>query len=359
MSSTQTEIILNRIYAAAAEQRAAEIYLISAQAPFMRINGVMLTMPNESILATSTVEGIIDSLLSKKEQEELEETKQIRIVKAIGKLGDAQLNVYFQKGVPAIQMKLLTQEIVNLNKLGLPKMVINFTNLQEGIVFITGPRDSGRSTLAASLIDYINKTQSKLIATLEKPIKHNIIGAKSVIEQREIGKDVPSFLEGLESVRRRNVDVLLISEIPDYQCLTQMFAIAEAGTLIFTVMDTSSAEKTIKRLLNYSSYMDQVRARYFLSENLGGIIATRLVPAIRGGRVRALEVLPGMPSVRTILAEDKLHQLSSILQAGDKSVSFSLEQYLASLVAVEKITSESALEHCADKEIMQSLLRHN
>jgi len=355
---TQTEMILNRICVSAAEKKVSEIYLINAQIPFINLDGKIQPLSGENILAASFISDVISAVLDNKEQTELQEKKQIITVKEIGKLGSVQIHVYYQKNTPAICLKLLSQEALDMEKIELPKMVQDFTNLSKGIVFVAGPHDSGRFSLVTSLIDNINKNQNKYIATLEKPIKYNLVGIKSIIEQREIGRDVLSFKEGLNFIRERgHVDVVMISQIKNAEIMEELFALAEAGTLIFAIMDTGSSVQTIKRILHFFPTSEEENIRYFLSENLAGIIATRLVPKVGGGRIRALEVLSAPPSVKTIIAEGKLHQLSTFLQTGEDTKSVSMDRYLADLVTSDKISLEDAIKNCVDEEMLKSLLR--
>lgn len=355
--STQTEVILNRICRGAAEQRASEIYLLPAQTPFVRIDGKMRTLTGEGIVAISFLNDLLETLLNPDEQKRLKEKRQLEVIKSIGKIGDCQINFYYQKGGLALRIKLLAQEIIDLEKLGLPQMVKDFTGLLRGIVFITGPRDSGRSTLLISLINHINKHQAKFIATIEKPVKATLTGIKSVVEQREAGKDVPSFLQGLRYVHQRNADVVMVSQINNAEVMNEIFAIAEAGSLVFTIMDTASAVKTIKRILHFFPADQEERIRYFLSENLAGIVSSRLVPKIGGGRIRALEILPGTPAVRTIIASGRFHQLTGVIQASEDQTSISLDQYLADLVTSGKVMTEEAVKYCVNEESFRSLLR--
>ena len=355
--STQTEVILNRICRGGAERKASEIYLLPAQPPFIKVDGKMRTLTGEGIISLSFINDLAQSLLTPEEQNRLKDKRQIDVIKPIGKIGNSQINIYYQKNELACRIKLLAQEIIALEKLGLPEMVTDFTNLLQGIVFITGPRDSGRSTLLISLLDHINRNQTKFIATLEKPIKATLRGVKSVVEQREVGKDVPSFLQGLRYIRQRNAEVVMVSQINRAEEISEIFAIAEAGSLVFTIMDTGSAIKTIKRILHFFPAEEEENIRYFLSENLGGIVASRLVPKIGGGRIRALEVLPGTPAVRTIIATGRFHQLAGVIQASEDQTSISLDQYLADLVTSGKVMTEEAVKYSVNKELFRSLLR--
>ena len=355
--STQTEVILNRICRGAAEQKASEICLLPAQPPFIRIDGRMRTLTGEGIVAVSFIEDACKILLVPEEQDKLKQKRQIGVIKNIGKIGSCQIDIYYQKRALALRIKLLAQEIIDLDKLGLPEMVRNFTKLLKGIVFVTGPRDSGRSTLLISLINHINKTQTKFIATIEKPIKATMTGIKSVVEQREVGKDVNSFLQGLHYIRQRNAEVVMLSQINGAEMVNEVFAIAESGSLVFTIMDTDSAIKTIKRILHFFPANEEERIRYFLSENLAGIVSSRLVPKIGGGRIRALEILPGVPAVKTIIASGRFHQLNGVIQASEDQTSISLDQYLADLVTSGKVMVEQAVKYCVNEELFRSLLR--
>ncbi len=353
----QTESIFGRICQQAAEKRASEIYLLPGQTPFVRIDGQMQPLIGENILAASFINDVVDSSLGDEQKKELEEQKQIIIVKEISRIGNTQVDIYYQKEELGLRLKLLSREIIELAKLEVPEMVKRFSRARRGIVFIAGTRDSGRSTLAVSILNDINKREVKFIATVEKPVKTVLSGVKSVIEQREVGKDVNTFLDGLRYIRERNADVVMVSQVKDSQVINEIFAIAEAGSLVFAIIDTESAIKTLKRILHFFPAAEEENIRYFLSENLAGIICSRLIPKIGGGRIRALEILPGVPAVRSIIASGKFHQLAGILQASEDKTAISLDQYLADLVSSGKVMTEEALKYCADEEVLRSLLR--
>lgn len=354
--STQANIILNKICQEAASKKASEIYLLPAQIPFIRSEGHVRALEKENILSTSFIQALITSLLTEEQVNELKQEKQVLVIKEISKFGPSQINVYYQKDAPAVRIKLLSQQIADLSKLGLPEMVKNLSKFRRGVVFITGPRDSGRSTLAMSFLNDINKRESKFIATLEKPIESTIPGVKSIVEQREVGRDVNSFLHGLKYIRTRNADVVMISTIESADVMNELFAIAEAGSLVFAIMDTESVIKTVKRILHFFPVSEEENIRYFLSENLAGVISSRLVPRIGGGRIPALEILPGTQAVKSLIAGGKLHQLAGALQATEDQTAISLDQYLADLVTSGKVMSEHAFKHCIDPEVLKTLL---
>lgn len=355
--STQADIILNKICQIATENKASEIFLLPGQIPFMRINGKIESISDQKIVAVSFLESLTKILLDDETIEKLIKERQIEIIKEIGKIGQAQINFYFQKSNFALRIELLAKKIGSLKEMNMPKIVTNMVEANKGIIFITGPKDSGRMELTSAILNYINKRKTRFISTIESPIRINIHGVKSIIEQREVGKDVGSFLSGLSYVRKRNIDVVMISKVGGEKIINELFAIAEAGSLILAVMDTGDSIKTIKRILHFFPSQAETDIRYFLSESLAGIISCRLVPKIGGGRIHAVEALTATPAVRSVIAGGKFHQLSGLLQASEDRTSISLDQYLVDLVAAGKIMNEQAFKYCTNPEIVKALLK--
>jgi len=355
--STRSDIVLNRICERAAEGGATEVYLFPARVPSLRLYGQIVFLVNEEVLSISLIEEIADFLLSPEEKKELEGKRQFVKVKEIGKIGGVEVRFTFEEGQLSISLKLLSRQLEDLEKIDLPSVVKNFTYLSQGVVFIAGPRDAGRSTLAASLLDYINKNQTRFIATVEEPIRYKLKSDKSVIEQREVGKDVFSFKEGISHIKRRNVDVAYISSCLEPEILEELLSLAEAGILVFTIFNAESSIKTINRIINFFPSDKKDSIRYLLADNLGGVIATRLVPKSGGaGRVRALEILPGSATVKSLIAENKISQLKNILEMGTDNAVF-LDRHLSDLVSAGEITYEDGLRYSLNKDRFNSLVR--
>jgi len=348
--SVELELKLRNLCLEALEKEASEIYLLIGANPFLRINGKIVSLSNSEIISQSFVLELKDFLLQEKKEEY---KNQIIFVYNLEKIGNIEITIIQGKNGPAIFLKFLDKEIEDLSKTDLPQMVINFTNLKQGIIFVTGPKDSGKATLVASLIDYINKHQSKFISTLEKPIKYKFKSQKSLIEQREVGKDVSSFHEGLQYVKKRNIDVLMISEIEDKECLNELFSIAERGTLIFAITYFDTSINLIRHFLHFYSKEEEERVRYFFAKSFGGTICVRLIPRIGGGRIRALEVLPPTTAVKTSIEAGKFYQLTTILQSEE---AISLDRYLADLVTSGEILPEEGMKAAIDQDILRNLL---
>ena len=364
--SARSDIILNRICQTAAEQKATEFYFFPVQPPFLRINGEIIPLANEEILTVSLLEEIADSLLSPEEKAKLsakggsaeggKEVKQLIVVKEVGKMGNVQISFVYQKDQLSLCFKLLSHEIEILDKAGLPPVVLNFKHLLQGVVFIVGPRDSGRSSLTASLLDDINKNQGRFIATVEQPIRYRLAASKSVIEQREVGKDVSSFKEGISYIKRRNIDVAMVSLCQETGIVEELLSLAESGVLVFAILNGESSIKFISRFINSFSTERRDSVRSLLADNLGGVIVTRLVPKVGGGeRVRALEILPGTLAVKNLINENKINQLNNILELGTGNA-IAIDRYLADLVSAGEITFEEGLKYCVDKGKYQILV---
>jgi len=355
--STRSDIVLERICQTAAEQKASEIYFFAGQPPSYRGNAQIVPLSNEEVINVNLIEEIVASLLSEAEKEKLSRDKQIIVVKTIGKLGAVQVNIVFQKGQMAITLKMLSQEIESLDAAGLPPILKNFTYLAQGIIFIVGPRDSGRFSLVASLVNDINRNQEKYIATVEEPIKYNFVGEKSIIEQREVGADVGSFSTGLDSLQKRNIDVIMCSDGNEESVLEQLLNLAANGSLVFTIFNAASSVQALNRIINSFPLDKKALMRYILSENLGGIITTRLLPRIDGGhRVRALEIVPGVPAIKKLIADDKISQIENLLELGVEN-SFSLDRYLADLASAGEISAEIGLKYCLNEQKYRTFLR--
>ncbi len=352
--STQTQSIFNKICHLAAEKQANQIYFLPGQLPAIRVNGILESLNNQNIVSASFVKDLKDILTNDNEKEELKEKQQINVVKEVENLGNVQIDIYFSKKLPCFRIELLKQKIPELDNLNAPDLVKKIINKEKGVVFLTG--DMGRYELMASILNYINKNKTKFIATLEDPIKTIIQSNNSVIEQRGVKTDVPSFEKGLKFIRERDPDVLMVSRVENSEVMDQIFAIAETGVLVFALFDSCNTVKTIKRILHFYSFNKADHVKYFLSESLAGSITACQVPKIGGGRVRAYEVLLGSSAVKNNVASGKFHRLSGMIHTVGDQMAISLDQHLAKLVQMGEIMSDKALKYCNDKDTLRTLL---
>lgn len=354
---TQTEANFNRLIASAFEHKVSDLYLFPGQAPFVRKDGEITVLSGEQVITSSFIEEILTSLLSSNQQEELKKQQQVIFSGALGKGQRAKISVFKQKGLSTVSIKLVPEKIISLESLKLPSAVTDLASLDRGLIIISGPRDSGRTSLLAAMIDYINRNFVEYIATLEWPIEYLYMGGKSLVEQREIGRDALTFKDGLMSIKNRNVDVLIVSGIESPTIFFELLEIAQKGVLVFALMDASSAFNVIKQLVEFFEGEKRNLVQLLLGENLGGVICTRLVPKLGGGRILALEILNGSPAARASIKEGKFHQIHNLLQVTEKELSISLDRFLADLVRNSVVTIDEALKYCIDEDNLQSLVR--
>lgn len=355
--STQSDVIFNRLVISASEQKASDLFLFPGQIPSIKVDGKVRPLTGEPVIAGSFIEEILTSLLSPSQQEEYKKQWQLIFSKEVSKGQRAKINVFKQKDLSAISLELVPNKFFRLESSKLPKVIADLASLDRGLIVLSGPKDSGKTSLMASMIDYINRNFSKYIATIERPIEYFFIGDKSLVEQREIGRDVSDFKEGLASIKNRDIDVLVISDIENPAMLFELLEIAQKGVLVFVIMDIDSAFNVVRQFIEFFDKDKQTLIQLLLGENLGGIICTRLVPRMGGGRILALEVLNGSPAAKIAIKEGKFHQIHNLLQITEKELSISLDRFLAGLVQAGEITVEEALKHCLDENNLQALVR--
>jgi twitching motility protein PilT len=257
----------------------------------------------------------------------------------------------------AAALRLITNEILTVEQLGLPAVVNKFSDYPRGLVLITGPTGSGKSTSLAALIHKINMEQARHIITIEDPIEYTHNSRKSVIVQREVHYDTYSFSAALRSALREDPDVVLIGEMRDLETIASAITIAETGHLVFATLHTNSAAQSIDRMIDVFPPHQQPQIRAQLSNILMAICSQRLVPAIGGGRIAAAEVLIGTPAVRNIIREGKSHQLDAVIQTGAEFGMQSMDKTLASLIHEGKITYDEARNVAVDIDELDRLMR--
>jgi twitching motility protein PilT len=356
--STQSELIFNRLLTSAFEQKASHLYLSVGTFPFIRKDGKLRQLVGEPIINKEFLKDLIKTILTPAEQEQLEHSKEFLAIREFARGQRFRLMICWERDVPLFSIKFISSQIVSLDQLKVKKSVQDLTNLDNGLVIISGPQDSGRSTIVLALLDWINRNQQKYIATLERPIESFLLGGKGIVEQREVGRDTPDFLTGLLSLKLRNVDVIFISEVNSPEMILALLEIAQSNALVFTVMNANTVLKVIRTIFDYFPKERQPLVASYLADACKSIICTKLVPRIGGGRVLAMEILNTTPIVQKALREQKLLQIENILQTGSEGEnSINLDRYLADLVRNGQILKSEALRYANNPENLQALLR--
>ncbi len=323
----------------------------------LRIDGALVPATNQPALNEAMVETLVFQILSVEQKQILEKDKEFDFSFSFGDLGRFRVNAFHERGNLAAALRLIPNEMKTVHELGMPSVVNSFADFPRGLVLVTGPTGSGKSTTLAALIDKINSERATHIITIEDPIEFTHRSKRSVVVQREVHYDTYSFGAALRSSLRQDPDVVLIGEMRDLETISAAITIAETGHLVFATLHTNSAAQSIDRMIDVFPPHQQPQIRAQLANILMGICAQRLVPAIGGGRVVAAEVLVANPAVRNIIREGKSHQLDAIIQTSSAQGMQTMDRTLVSLVQSGTVTYDNAREFAVDVAEFERLMR--
>ena len=356
MENTQNlriELLLEEVV----KKRASDLHIQVGLPPMLRIDGSLVPIPGYDPLDQAAVESLVFAILDADQQQILLKDKEFDFSFAFGTLGRFRVNAFHERGNMAAALRLIPNEIKTAAELGMPQIVNSFADFPRGLVLVTGPTGSGKSTTLAALVDKINTEKAQHIITIEDPIEFTHHSKKSVVVQREVHYDTYSFSAALRSSLRQDPDVVLIGEMRDLETISAAITIAETGHLVFATLHTNSAAQSIYRMIDVFPPHQQPQIRSQLANMLQGICSQRLVPAIGGGRVVAAEVLIANPAVRNIIREGKSHQLDAVIQTGADQGMQTMDRTLVNLVQSGTITYDNAREYAVDLTEFERLMR--
>ncbi len=338
------------------ELGASDIHITVDSPPIARVKGSFIKLREENLSKEDTFQ-MAKEITGPKKFKILEEHGEVDLSVSI-KTGDRfRVNAYKQKGNYAIAIRTITSQIPTFKTLGLPDVVASFAEKHKGLVLVTGPTGSGKSTTLASLIDIINSTQERHIITLEDPIEYVHHHKKGIVNQREIGNDTDSFNAALRAALRQDPDVILVGEMRDPETVSIALTAAETGHLVFSTLHTVGSAKTIDRIVDMFPAEQQQQVRTQLSTVCEGVISQQLIKTIDGrNRVAALEVMVTTPAIRNLIRENKTYQIQNIIQTSSKIGMQSMDQELVNLFRQGKISKESVLSRCTDFEYTSRLV---
>ena len=347
------EILLEEIV----RKNASDLHLQVGLPPMMRLDGALIPFSGYQNMNSEQVEKLIFSILDEDQQRILMKDKEFDFSFAFGDLGRFHVNAFHERGNLAAALRLIPNNIKTVHELGMPPVVQTFAEYPRGLVLVTGPTGSGKSTTLAALIDKINSEKDKHIITIEDPIEFTHKSKRSAIVQREVHYDTYSFSAALRSALRQDPDVVLIGEMRDLETISAAITIAETGHLVFATLHTNSAAQSIDRMIDVFPPHQQPQVRSQLANILQGICAQRLIPAIGGGRVVAAEVMIANPAVRNIIREGKTHQLDTVIQTSADQGMQTMDRTLVKLVQSGVITYDNAREYAVDLTEFERLMR--
>jgi twitching motility protein PilT len=339
------------------QKRASDLHLTAGVPPEFRIDGAITPSAYE-VLAPEMTASLAYSILSDEQRKRFETTKELDFSFGVKGLSRFRANVYLQRGVISMAVRQIPYEIRTFESLGLPPVVRDFTARNRGLVLVTGPTGSGKSTTLAAMIDRINASRPCHIITIEDPIEYVHTHKKAIINQREVGADTTSFPVALKYILRQDPDVILVGEMRDLETIEAALTIAETGHLVFATLHTNAAAESVNRIVDVFP-ADQQRQIYTqLSFVLEGVITQQLIPKSRGpGRALTSEVLVCTPAIKALIREGKTHQIYSLMQAGQKFGMQTMNQALLQLVLDKHLTPEDALERSPDRLELEQMIQ--
>ncbi len=338
------------------DRRASDLHLTAGAPPTVRIRGRLTPLDGYPALTPTDTREIVYSILSEGQRQKLETNWQLDFAYQIPGAARFRVNAYFQRAALGAAFRLIPFEVTPLEQLGLPPVVADFANRPRGLVLVTGPTGSGKSTTLASLIDVINTEREEHIMTIEDPIEFLHQHKKCIVNQRELGSDATSFSEALKAALRQDPDVILVGEMRDLETIGTAITAAETGHLVFATLHTQDTAQTIDRIIDVFPASQQGQVRAQLSVALQGIMTQTLLPTADGsGRCVAAEVLVPTPAVRNLIRESKSHQIYSVLQTGASFGMQTMDAALAQLMRAGTITRELAYSRAHSQEELRRL----
>ena len=336
---------------------ASDLHLQAGLPPILRLDGVLHPVTTYAALSNEDVQRLVFSTLDEEQQKILIKDKEFDYSFAFGDLGRFRVNAFHEKGNMAAAFRLIPNVIKSIEDLGLPGVVASFADHPNGLVLVTGPTGSGKSTTLAALVDKINTERAVHIITIEDPIEFTHRSKRAVVAQREVHYDTYSFAAALRSILREDPDVVLIGEMRDLETIQAAITVAETGHLVFATLHTNSAAQSIDRMIDVFPAHQQPQIRTQLSNILVGICSQRLVPAINGGRIAVAEIMLANSAVRAIIREGKTHQLDMTIQTGAEQGMQTMDRELARYVKEGVINYDDARQYAVDVTEFDRLAR--
>ena len=356
-ASDLENIRIQHLFKLMVDSGASDLHLTSGSPPAIRVNGDIVRV-KLSALTPNDTKRLVYQILTEEQKNEFEKNLELDLSFGIKGLARFRCNIFYSHGAVAAVFRLVPALIPDFKTLGLPQILMDMTDVSNGLILVTGPTGSGKSTTLAAILDRLNEKEYGHIITLEDPVEFMHQHKNCIVNQREIGADTLSFAKGLKSLLRQDPDIVLVGELRDAETVEAALTIAETGHLVFGTLHTNSAVQTINRIINVFPAHQQIQIRTLLSFVLQGVVSQQLLKKKSGqGRCLALEILALTPGIRNLIREDKIHQIYSSMQIGqEKTGMTTMNQSLKRLVDSGFITPEVALSYSSAPEEMATML---
>lgn len=345
---TSETLFFNTIFSAALEKRATDIHFMSGNYPVLRIGTMLSPMADKQILTPDLIGSLVESISSEEERNALTHEKEIRTVYTWANRARFRATIFYQQGYPAVSFRLIPTEIATPATLGLPDELMQRIQRKTGLIIICGPFNSGRTTTVISLLNHINTTASRRIVTLERPIEYIMANSQSLINQREVGKDVATFSDGVRALIDSDAEVVFVSELNEPSIYELLLTLTESGKLVFGIINALSSISALEKIIDSVPKDRRSWMKDTLSSVLLALVNQRLLSGVGGGRVLATEILTMTPAVSSLIQDETLTRLPIIMQTSRDDGMVSLDARLQDLVKAGKVSLEEARQFAID-----------
>lgn len=347
---------MNKLLAEVVKKDATDLHLSVGRPPILRIDGSLVDLEGWPVLDAESVKNLIFSLLSKEQQEKLMDSRDIDLSMTFKDEARFRVNIYQESNNLAAALRFLPSRVRTIEDLNLPPVLHKFTQASQGFFLVVGPSGHGKSTALAAMIDEINHSRQDHIITIEDPIEYVFMQDKCIIDQREVGVDVSDFHRGLRAMFRQDADVCMIGEMRDPETISAAMTAAETGHLIFSTLHTNTAAQTIDRIIDTFPPHQQTQIKMQLAATLLGILSRRLIPAVNGGMINAVELLIANSAMRNLIREGKTHQIDMVIETSYEEGMISLNRSLSDLVSRGMITYDNAVIYSNNPHELKMIL---
>jgi twitching motility protein PilT len=350
-----SELELNKLLSIVLERDASDLHLMVGEPPIIRVDSSLIRLDNYQVLTNDTIVDLLNVLLVPAQKQLFDQQMTVDFSYAFKDNIRFRVNAYRQKGVLGVALRTIPNHIKTLDELSLPPMLKKFTDRKQGLVLVVGPTGHGKSTALAAMINEINKTRSEHILTIEDPVEFVFTPDQSIISQRELYLDTPTFDGALKAALREDINVVLVGEMRDLESITAALTIAETGHLVFGTLHTNDASQSIDRIVDVFPSGQQSQIRGQLASVLVGVVSLRLLPKIGGGRIPAYEILVSNHAVRNVIRDNKIYEIPNIIHTHLDDGMVPLDKTLALLVKQGLVEFEVAQNFVLDQDYFLSL----
>jgi twitching motility protein PilT len=351
-----SELELNKLLSLVLERDSSDLHLMVGEPPIIRVDTQLIRLDNYQVLSNDNIADLLNVLLSPDQQKKFQEDMQIDFSYSFKDNVRFRVNAYRQKGVLGVALRIVPNKIKTLEELGLPVMLRRFIEKRQGLILMVGPTGHGKSTALAAMINEINNTRAEHILTIEDPIEFVFTPNKSIISQRELYLDTPTFAGALKAALREDINVVLVGEMRDHESIQTALTVAETGHLVFGTLHTNDAGQSIDRIVDVFPAAQQQQIRSQLASVLVGAVSLRLLPKIGGGRVPAYEIMVANHAVRNVIRDNKVYEIPNIIHTNLEEGMVPLDKTLALLVKQGLVEFEVAQNFVLDNEYFLSLI---